>query len=247
MSKAVVVVADSLEKIPTAPVDGRITTVYWNICGLGQSIRYALELAGVPYTDLRIDPGPGAPGTPEYKGFWFGKKAEVGQVAAFPNLPYLLDGDVALVQSNTILRYIGRKYDLLGEPGKTHLVDLVLDQAADFDGASTGLSYRGSPEDLKAYCQQALPAQLVQWSKFLGDKPFMTGEKVTVGDLKVYETLRKLKLIEELPEVGTKTLASFPNLVAFLARIEALPQLKSYFASEQYMSRPLNNPHANFR
>ena len=32
----------------------------------------------------------------------------------FPNLPYLIDGDVRIAQSSTILRYIGRQFDLLG-------------------------------------------------------------------------------------------------------------------------------------
>lgn len=27
--------------------------------GLGQPVRYALELAGVEYTDVRVEPGPG--------------------------------------------------------------------------------------------------------------------------------------------------------------------------------------------
>ena len=32
----------------------------------------------------------------------------------FPNLPYLIDGDVRITQSSAILRYIGRQFDLLG-------------------------------------------------------------------------------------------------------------------------------------
>lgn len=34
----------------------------------------------------------------------------------FPNLPYLIDGDVRITQSMAILRYIARKAGLLGVP-----------------------------------------------------------------------------------------------------------------------------------
>lgn len=245
MSRATVVVARTPDEIPTAPVSGKITTVYWNICGLGQSVRYALELAGVEYCDVRVHWGPGAPGTPEYKQAWFQRKPALAEVVHFPNLPYLLDGDVALSQSNTILKHIGRKYDLLGDPSVAHIVDLVLDQTADFDGQSTGLSYSQGLPGLKAYCDGPLRGTLAQWARLLGGKPFMTGDKVTVADLKIYETLRKLRLIEQ--QVGTTALAEHPPLLQFIDRVEALPAMKAYLASSQYMARPLNNEHALFK
>lgn len=247
MSKATVIVADSPDKIPTAPVDGKITTVYWNICGLGQPVRYALELAGVEYADVRVHYGPGEPGTPEYKKMWFDRKATVGQAVIFPNLPYLLDGDAALAQSNSILKHIGRRFGLLGDASAADLVDLVLDQTADFDGQSTGLAYREGLPGLKVYCEQGLPSLLPDWARLLGTKPFMTGDRVTVADLKIYETLRKLKLIEEQPEVGTKALAAFPTLLDFMARVEELPAMKAYLSSPAFMARPLNNAHGLFK
>eukprot|EP00747_Dinoflagellata_sp_TGD_P067979 gnl/TRDRNA2_/TRDRNA2_155514_c0_seq3.p1 gnl/TRDRNA2_/TRDRNA2_155514_c0~~gnl/TRDRNA2_/TRDRNA2_155514_c0_seq3.p1 ORF type:complete len:267 (+),score=60.48 gnl/TRDRNA2_/TRDRNA2_155514_c0_seq3:60-803(+) len=247
MSKAKIVFADAADKIPTAPVDGKITTVYWNICGLGQPIRYALELAGVEYVDVRVHWGPGEPGTAGYKKMYFDRMPALSEAMLFPNLPYFLDGEIALAQSNTIMRHIGRKFNLMGDPSQAHIVDLIFDQTADFDGQSTGLSYREGLPGLKKYCEQRLPEMLSHWARLLGDKKFMTGESVTVADLKVYETLRKLKLIEEQPEVGTKALASCPTLLQFLARVEELPAMKAYLASEQFMARPLNNEHAQFK
>jgi len=241
-----VIIADSPDKIPTAPVEGKITTVYWDICGLGQPIRYALELAGADYADVRVDPGPGAPGTPGYKKMWFDKKPELDQAICFPNLPYMLDGGVALAQSNTILRYIGRKFDLMGDPASAHLVDLVLDQTADFDGESTGRCYRDFLS-MKPYCQEELVGKLEHWTRLLGSKPFMTCDRVTVADLKIYETLRKLRLIEQQPAIGTATLQRFPALLAFMDRVEALPAMQAYFKSGSFMERPLNNVHAQFK
>ena len=33
----------------------------------------------------------------------------------FPNLPYLIDGNIKVTQSNAILRYLGRKFGLDGK------------------------------------------------------------------------------------------------------------------------------------
>mmetsp|Transcript_61066 Transcript_61066/g.108691 ORF Transcript_61066/g.108691 Transcript_61066/m.108691 type:complete len:248 (-) Transcript_61066:38-781(-) len=245
-SKAQVVFADSADKIPMEAVDGKITTVYWNICGLGQTPRYVLEMAGVEYADVRLHWGPGLPGTDEYKQMWMAKKRKIGEQVLFPNLPYLIDGDVKISQTNTILKYLGRKFDLMGEAANAHLVDFVLDQTTDFDGAVTGRCY-GDFASLKPFCEVQLPVALADWTRLLGDKPFMTGDAVTVADLKIYETLRKLKIIESQEAIGTNTLASFPKVLAFIDRVEALPAMKNYLSSAAFMERPLNNEHAQFK
>jgi len=245
-SNATVIVAATPEDIPTAAVDGKITIVYWNICGLGQPIRYALELAGVEYVDVRVEPGPGAAGTPGYKKMWFDRKPAVSETVIFANLPYMFDAEVALAQSNTILKHIGRKFGLMGDSASADIVDLVLDQMADFDGESTGRCYRDIAS-MKPYCEDLLPGKLKDWEKLLGEKPFLTGDKVTVAYLKLYETLRKLQIIEFQPQVGTKTMARFSKLVAFIKRVEALPAMSAYMDSSIFMPRPLNNEHAQFK
>ena len=179
---------------------------------------------------------------------WFDKKAEVGDACPFPNLPYLLDeGGIGLAQSNAILRYVGRKFGLMGPPSAAHLVDLVLDQTSDFDKESTSRSYGGGLAALTEYCRDEtqLASRLSEWSKFLADKPFFTGDACTVADLKAYETLRKIQIIER--EVGSCVLAAHPNLCQLIERVEALPAIKAYIESEAFMPRPLNNDHARFR
>merc|ERR1712129_670417 len=100
-------------------------------------------------------------------------------------------------------------------PASAGIVDLVLDQMADFDGESTGRCYRDITS-MKPYCQDLLPGKLHDWEKLLGDKHFVTGTKVTIADLKLYETLRKLQIIEFQPEVRTKTFSTFSKLLAFM-------------------------------
>ena len=56
----------------------------------------------------------------------------------------MIDGDIRLVQSNAILRYIGRKYGLCGDgsAAQTATLDMLVDQLADYDDAFTGTCYR---------------------------------------------------------------------------------------------------------
>eukprot|EP00041_Stephanoeca_diplocostata_P012521 m.209617 g.209617 ORF g.209617 m.209617 type:complete len:163 (+) comp18990_c0_seq3:276-764(+) len=97
------------------------------------------------------------------------------------------------------------------------------------------------------YCLNRLPRQLERWSVMLGDKPFMTGNDVTVADLKVYDTFRKLKIYCADPQIASNPFQAHPTLQAFISRVEELPQMKTYMESDAYIARPLNNPHANFK
>ena len=85
MSKATVIVATTVAQIPTAPVDGLPTTVYWNICGLGQSVRYALEAAGVAYADVRIDAG--AADAENYKALWLNEAKPTLELSRMRSVP----------------------------------------------------------------------------------------------------------------------------------------------------------------
>jgi len=236
-----VVKVSSPEGIPTEAIEGKPTLVYWDICGLAQPIRLALECAGVEYFDVRIEAGEA--GTAGYKQTWFKRKAEVGAAGTrFPNLPYFMDATRKLPQSNAILSYIGRAHGLIGpEPD---LVDLVLQQTSDLDDTITGACYRNFA-GLATFLDRGLAPALEEWKLLLADKPFTTGPVLTVADLKIYETFRKIKIIEA--EHGTQVFARFPELEAFLDRVRAHPNLVAYRASPAHIERPLNNPHAQFR
>lgn len=238
-SRATVILAKSADQVPKSAVDGKPTTVYWDICGLGQCPRYALELANVDYVDCRIDAG--SADAADYKAVWLEEAKPKMDSLLFPNLPYFLDSEVKLTQSNAILRYLGRKYGLLGDA--EHLCDQALEQATDLDNSLTGPCYRDFASLAKVFAD-VLPGKLAKWVECLGKKKFMTGETVTIADCKVYETFRKIKLIAE--HQGSAPVLD-EALLAFMARFEAIPAIAAYQASPNYLARPLNNPHAQFR
>ena len=113
------------------------------------------------------------------KQYWKDEKPKLAQGAGLPfggNLPFLIDGDTKLVQSNTILRHIGRKYNLMGDgsAAQDSAIDLLLDQMGDFDDTFTMMCY-GSYSDggKESYVAEKLPTLLAQLAEVLGDKPFM--------------------------------------------------------------------------
>ncbi|XP_044540017.1 glutathione S-transferase Mu 4-like [Gracilinanus agilis] len=83
---------------------------YWDIRGLAHAIRLLLEYTGAEYEEKVYRFGD----APDFdRSQWLDVKFNLG--LAFPNLPYLIDGDKKITQSNAILRYIARQYNLCGE------------------------------------------------------------------------------------------------------------------------------------
>uniref|UniRef100_A0A7S3UME1 glutathione transferase n=1 Tax=Oxyrrhis marina TaxID=2969 RepID=A0A7S3UME1_OXYMA len=252
-----VIYADSADKIPSAPVDGLPTLVYWATCNLAQPIRYALECVGVDFVDVRVHWGPAEPTaaegmhTPGYKGMWKERKVELAKTQLFPNVPYFMEqhptlGDVHLVQSTAILRFIGRKKPSLMGGTLAHMCDMVLDQAIDLDWAMMDVQYDDWASATR-WCTEKLPDMLARWDRLLGEKKLMVSDDLTIADLKAYECFRKIKLMEADPAVATSTFASFPRLCGFVERVESEEPIKRYMSSPQYIARPLNTAHAQWK
>ena len=89
----------------------RPTLGYWKIRGLGSQIKYQLAYLGVEYQMVEYEQGD----APKYsRDQWLQEKYNLG--LDFPNLPYLIDGDVALTETIAIHKYIASKWgpQLLG-------------------------------------------------------------------------------------------------------------------------------------
>jgi glutathione S-transferase len=80
---------------------------YWGIRGLGQHIRLLMSYLGLPFEDKIYTK----------REDWFeNDKPSIG--FAFPNIPYLIDGDFKLTESSAIQKYIinrAHNNELLGK------------------------------------------------------------------------------------------------------------------------------------
>ncbi|MEQ2266033.1 Glutathione S-transferase Mu 2, partial [Xenotaenia resolanae] len=141
---------------------------------LAQPIRLLLEYTGTNYKDKFYVCGE----APDYdKSCWFGEKEKLG--IDFANLPYLVDGDRKITQSNAIMRYIARKHNMCGETEDEKVrVDVMENQAMDFRNGFVMMCYLDLENKKPGYLK-SLPGTLKQFSDFLGDRKWFAGDKVS--------------------------------------------------------------------
>jgi glutathione S-transferase len=145
---------------------------YWDIRGLAQPIRLLLEYTGTKFEDKHMSCGP----APDFdRSCWTNVKPTVG--LDFANLPYYIDGEHKITQSNAILRYIARKNGLLGKNEEEMIrVDIMAEQSMDFRNGLVRLAYNPNFDQLKADYLVALQAKLEEFQKFLGSRPWFAGK-----------------------------------------------------------------------
>ncbi|KAJ8301666.1 hypothetical protein KUTeg_020653 [Tegillarca granosa] len=178
---------------------------------------------------------------PDYnRQAWTNVKNSLG--LPIPNLPYYIDGDIKVTQSNAILRYIGRKHDLLGQTEAEKVnVDMMLDQAMDFRNGLVRLAYSRDYEKLKESYFKDLGKKLEIFETFLGSNDWFAGDKITICDFHIYELLDQHRIMDPT------CLENFKKLQAFLDRFEELPKIKAYLNSDKCIKRPINNKIAAFK
>lgn len=208
-----------------------VTLGYWDIRGLAQPIRLLLEYTGTPYEEKAYVCGE----APNYdKSCWFNVKEKMS--LDFPNLPYLIDGEHRITQSNAIMRYLGRRHNMCGETEEERVrVDMIDHQSVDFRFAFIVLCYSPEHEKKKAEFLKNLHTTLERFSKFLGNRKWFAGDKITFADFLMYEILDQHRLFEPT------CLDSFKNLKDFLDRFEKLDKIAQFMKSTRYYKGPINN------
>jgi glutathione S-transferase len=256
-----VVTIEKASEYPREPIKGKPTLVYWDIVGIVHPLRMALAsglgTSNEEWYDVRAKCGTSSDSTLNKKEWWDAKASLRNEyVLDFPNLPYYMDSDVTLVQSDAILRYLGNKYNLMGGGSESalqpHIIDMLLEQARDLDTTLVRLSYEeGSAAVAKWLGSSQLRDELDIWNKYIqrnGGK-FVTGSKLNVVDLKLYSFLFKFQSAQAALMVGGEAnVPALPFFVpAYLEQVkQATPQLEAYLDSAD-MKIPMNNSHARFQ
>ena len=213
---------------------------YWAIRGLQHPVRYLCEFLGLKYKDTRYQAGP--PPLSD-RSAWTDVKESMGM--DFPNLPYVVHGDVKLSQSNTILRYVASL-----TPGGRRLLGTSLEEAAKIDELLNVLmdlrntivrcAYGTYPEGLPAMVSSATMF-LTRIEKMMKG-PFLFGSSPRLPDFVMYELVYQLNLMAPADFPAAK----FPKVSAQQAAFKALPAIASYMASDRHFDAPVNNPSAKF-
>ncbi|XP_078342174.1 glutathione S-transferase Mu 1-like [Oculina patagonica] len=219
-------------EVAMAPILG-----YWDIRGLAEPIRLLLHYTETEFKDELYEVGD----APDFsREAWTSVKYTLG--LDFPNLPYYLDGDTKISQSNAILRHIARKHDLCGSTEEEKIrVDVAENQLVDFRDKFTDLCYNSNFENLKDDYIKNVKSSLKQLSDFLGERKFLAGEKITFVDFVLFETMDHHRIFEP------SLLEPHKNLQEFVKRIEELPTVAAYRKSDRFKARPINNKIAPFK
>jgi len=157
----------------------------------------------------------------------------------FPNLPYLIDGDVKISQHVAILNYIARKVspDMLGKTlAHQAQVDSLMLNLSDLKNAYlTTITAQGDIEkSIDSFMEKSVSPFLTNAAKQLGQRPYIVGDYLTIVDFNLYEMLHTLRLMR--PDVY-----SAPDRHVFkpyIDRIASLPRIAEYIASDRCCQIP---------
>jgi len=197
---------------------------YWNIRGLAQSIRLLLGYAGVEFKEKHYVIGDG----PEFSyEDWYKEKFTLG--LDFPNLPYYMEGDLKLSQSNAILRYLARKHDLMGQTEMERCrCDLVAEQTCDVRKNFVQLCYGDDFQSKYPTYLASLPKTFEQYEAFLGNNAWLARPHITWADFLTWEVFDEHLLMK--PDC----LDEYPKLAAYHKRFMDEPRIKQFMESPKY-------------
>lgn len=210
----------------------------WCIRDLGAPCRMALEYAGASYTDT---------GHRDGESFYGRRTQEILKRSPLPGLPYLIDGKVTVCHVNSVLQYIGEKYNLSGDtPEARRHNDQLLCEVYEVRNNMVDLVYpsRNYSRNQEEYETNARElCRVLPFAKFeeilaQGGTGFLSGGKPLTADFHLWEMLDQHKLLAE--SLGISNIfSSSPHIKAFYDRVRGQPKLEKYFASDAY-SLPIN-------
>ena len=212
---------------------------YWKIRGLAQPIRCLLGYTKTDFEDVMYE----CSDAPTFdKSCWLDVKETLG--LDFPNLPYLIDGDFKVTQSNAVIRYIAQKHNMVGETEEEMMrVAIMENQLMDFRNGFMTICYHTKPELFEEKCagyKKSVLTVIGLFEKFLGSRKFLAGDKLTFVDFIMYELLDQHRCLQG------DILDSFKGLTAFMKRFEELPEIIEFMKSPKFFKGPLNNKSAIF-
>lgn len=168
------------------------------------------KLAGIAHEAVFVDLATGEHNSPEF-------------LAINPNgqVPVLEDGETIISDSNAILVYLARKYapdwmptDAVGEANVQRWLTLAAGEIAFGSCAARLITVFDAPLDVDFAAATAAKA-MQKLEEGLNSNDWLVGDRPTIADIAAYS------YTAHAPE-GNVSLEPYPNIRAWIARIEAL-------------------------
>jgi len=197
---------------------------YWGIKGVAEKARLLAAYLHQEYEEYN----------PASMEEWQGRKFTLG--LEFPNLPYLIDGDVKLTESKALAYYLvykHKKEELLGndtlEKAQVQLLIGVLD---DINTAVGAVGKDADPEAaLLKQNESVLRPKLGYLEKFLGEKEFLVGH-LTLADFFFYTVVLYIDVLHKSLEKDS-VLNEFPLLRKWEQKFIAIPEIHDYLQTDK--------------
>jgi glutathione S-transferase len=191
---------------------------YFDVRGRAEVIRLILEETETPYRERRVKVEE-----------WPALKPTL----PFGQMPTYTEGDIFIVQSHAIYRYLARKHNLCGADERERIrCDIVEEAFVDAQSAVGGFYWH--PEFAKKrdeFEAGALPDFLAKLQRLLeqnGDgNGYWVGDKLTLADFVAWHALDYVRPFSQ------RTLDRFGKLNAFKQRFETRPRIAAYLRSDR--------------
>ncbi|KIG17167.1 Glutathione S-transferase [Enhygromyxa salina] len=216
---------------------------YWPFLpGRGEFVRLVLEQAGVPYDDVARRP----------KQDGGGPSAVLEQLRApGPGLlplapPVLVHGELRLAQMPNICAYLGERHGLapLEQPQRAQalqlqltIADLVAEAHDTHHPVAKGDYYEDQKVEALRYARGFVDQRIGKFLRYFeaalqaNGGEYLCGDSLSYVDLSMNQLLRGLEYAFARAFVSVS--ASCPGLVALRDRVDALPNIAAYRASER--------------
>ena len=205
---------------------------YWPFKGRAQYFRYLLAYLKMEYKEVN----------PDYVDYF---KTRKNLPFDFPNIPYIMDDDYNITDSNAIQKYIlykANREDLEGKDINEHIQHkIVTGVLKDVENILFAIVL--SNDAMKTYKKMksfVIDPKFLYLNKYLGDKEYFLGE-LKVVDIMFLWVVEFLEKIEKYLKADN-TLDSFPGLAKLQIRVASQKEIKKYRETDERMQLPTAPP-----
>lgn len=182
--------------------------------------------------------------TVENSATWFSEtKPKLLPKNPAANLPYLLDGEKVVSESDAIMIYIAHrsgKPELVGRNAEEQVnLATTMGVVRDLHAKYITLVYARygdkTFEQAKAEYLEQSKAYLNKLNLLIEGKDYYAGQ-ITWIDFAISEFIQVLFILD------AATIEAYPNVLNHQRRVYALPAIQNYHKTDRYHERPINSP-----